>query len=315
MYDDFSGVSAGLPPHGRPGVRRGRSPSADQAIPQDPPAMLAEPHWLRRDRPERRPSRAVQPRRGTGPNDFRPVARLPLSTPSRRSTPPRVCATCHDVSLSHYTRQPDGSYAPATPTHRAQQTPAVPEQRVSYSGSGRTAPCRRAGRPGRALGAGDGSYSTCQDCRYMPTIEGMGCSLNRPAMRPNVPRHTFRAPTRGCFARSRAPHESDLRDGRRGSDDRVGRERQDAGRQRPESASVARSYAYRQLHRPQAPTGYGEGRRMWVNVKFFGRGRPVDRRAARVRQTPRSSPSTAGAGHEGTRPATVSTRRSPRSLA
>ncbi|HPO91918.1 MAG TPA: hypothetical protein PL072_00480 [Phycisphaerales bacterium] len=278
MYDDFSGVSCSVC-HRMvdPVYVEGVSPSADQAILAaiSPPA-LAEPHSG---------SYVIDPsdvRRGPFNLDedwagtifgqwpgFHQYAQSAFHTSSR------LCATCHDVSLPHYTRQPDGSYAlNALNTPGPSKHQQFPEQRTYSEWANSLFAVAPVDLGGRFGGAGDGSYSTCQDC-HMPTIEGMGCGLADPPIRPNVPRHTFRGANTWVLRAVQSLYESDSGMGEEeamiasGENAKMLQDASDLELYRVGGSLVARVINYTGH---KLPTGYGEGRRMWVNVKFFGAG-------------------------------------------
>src|SRR5262249_3325872 len=102
----------------------------------------------------------------------------------------RMCATCHDVSSSHFTRQTDGSYT----LNATGQTPAAskydqfPEQRTFSEWSQSLFGAGAVALNGR-FGGHTTSYSTCQDC-HIPKPGGGGCRL-QPPTRGDLPLHNF----------------------------------------------------------------------------------------------------------------------------
>ncbi len=183
----------------------------------------------------------------------------------------RMCATCHDVSTSHFTRQANGSYA----INAVGQTPApnkydqFPEQRTysewsqSLFASG---PVQLGGRFGGNILA----YSSCQDCHMQPDT-GEGCALEPPT-RPNLPVHNFNGANTWVLKGIRmlyddAETEMDVD----GVNESVGRAvtmlqaASDLQLSQDHSAINVRIINY---SGHKLPTGYNEGRRMWINVRF-----------------------------------------------
>jgi len=182
-----------------------------------------------------------------------------------------MCASCHDVSLEHFSRQPDGRYLlNANNTPGPDKFQQFPEQRT-YSEWAQSlfaqGPVNLGGRFGGTSGP---LVSTCQDC-HMPTIEGQGCALDPPT-RPQLPQHNFNGANSWVLraVRSLFPDsETGL------TEDAV-------------IASTARNLAMMAAASDLAvsrvgpnlnvritnftghklPTGYSEGRRMWINVQF-----------------------------------------------
>jgi hypothetical protein len=207
----------------------------------------------------------------------------------------RQCAACHDVSTPHFTRaaspNPDGTYsytlnAVDVPPH-PDKTMQFPEQRTfsewsqSLFASG---PVNLAGRFG-GLGT---AYSSCQDC-HMPTTSGQGCVLDAPVrpttMAPRgLPQHNFnganswvlRAVAKLYSTPSVDPPGYQI-------DDITGLTFDNINDAIARSAQMLQSASDLELTRASSqlrvrivnysghklPTGYNEGRRMWINVRFL----------------------------------------------
>lgn len=219
----------------------------------------------------------------------------------------RHCATCHDVSTPHFTRaatpNPDGTYAYTmnavdTPPHPDKYM-QFPEQRTfsewseSLFGSG---PINLAGRFG-GLGT---AYSSCQDC-HMPTTSGQGCVLDAPdrptATNPlGLPSHNFnganswvlRAVAKMYSTPSVDPpgYEIDAITGLTFDtiNESIARNLQMLGAASDLELSRASSQLRVRIVNysgHKLPTGYNEGRRMWINVRFLdGAGGLVAERGA-----------------------------------
>ncbi|MAY74513.1 MAG: hypothetical protein CMJ31_07390 [Phycisphaerae bacterium] len=202
--------------------------------------------------------------------------------PFQRSS--EMCATCHDVSNPVFDAQPDGTYtlgtldAPHATHNKFDQFPierTYSEWLVSDFGDG---PIDMGGR----FGGTNPLVSSCQDC-HMPEDPGQGCSFGE--FREDLGTHQFAGGNTWLLnaVREQFPDsETGL------TDDNV-------------AASIARTELMLQsasdLELSQMgsdlnvrvinqsghklPTGYPEGRRMWVNVQFFdGADQLIDERGA-----------------------------------
>lgn len=191
------------------------------------------------------------------------------------------CGQCHDVSTPTYTRQPDGTYAlndVDTPHPTQDLRDMYPEQRTysewqksEFATDGVFFPDGRFG--------GDhptGIMSSCQDC-HMPLFEGGACFFytDPPYFSRKVPQHSFSGSNTwviGAVAEL-AGEEAEFLG--------LTPDRVDAARARVvqmlrnasdmEVAQKGEEIAIRVTNYSghKLPTGYPEGRRMWLNVKFF----------------------------------------------
>jgi hypothetical protein len=200
------------------------------------------------------------------------------------------CGTCHDVSVPTYTRQKDGSYAlnaydAAHPT--GDPNDMVPEQRTysewlysDFATTGVVFPDNRFG--------GDhptGIIQSCQDC-HMPVYNGGLCVFweNPPFFeRPDVPQHGFNGANTWVLE---AVRTVDLnRDGLADfPDETTGLNDTDVTAALDRTVDMLRDASDMELAQlgtqlkvriinqtgHKLPTGYPEGRRMWINVKFLG---------------------------------------------
>jgi mono/diheme cytochrome c family protein len=183
-----------------------------------------------------------------------------------------MCATCHDVSNPLFERQPDGSYALGTlraPAANVSGSTQFPEQRT-YSewlaSDFADGPIDMTDR----FGGVNPFVSSCQDC-HMPDAEGVGCSFGE--FRDDLPQHQMNGGNTWLLnaVRELYPDTETMLD-----DESVAR-------------SIARTVAMLENASDmqlgvdgsdltvkiinesghKLPTGYPEGRRMWVNVRFF----------------------------------------------
>jgi hypothetical protein len=251
----------------------GQSPSVDLAIIDAiVPAPLSNPHNA---------SYVIDPQdRRRGPYDLDsdwnaafgqpfPDYHRWLKSPFHKES--QMCATCHDVSTPHFARQPDGSYALAQ--YDVQPNPSklqqFPEQRTysewqqSMFGQG---PVNLSGRFGNTQ-----SVSSCQDC-HMPKITGQGCALE-PPMRSDLAQHDFHgANTWVLKAVADLYFDSETGMTQQGIDAAILRTKSMLQRASDMELSLLSgdrlnvrviNYSGHKL-----PTGYTEGRRMWINVTF-----------------------------------------------
>lgn len=190
-----------------------------------------------------------------------------------------ACAPCHDVSTPTFTRQPDGHYAlNALDTPHPTQKPhdMFPEQRTfsewrasAFAAGGVVFADGRFGGARTAVLPNIVAVSTCQDC-HMPTASAAGCVST--AARPDLPVHTFAGAntwvlgaildaygtasglTEAIVTAAAAETETMLRAA--------------ADLELVQARATLRVRVVNQTGH-KLPTGYPEGRRMWVQVRFF----------------------------------------------
>jgi hypothetical protein len=186
-----------------------------------------------------------------------------------------MCATCHEVSNPVYSRQPDGSYAlnamnQPHPTQRA--IDMFPEQRTYTEwllSDFARGPIDMGGR----FGGNNPLVSSCQDC-HMPATSGTGCApfLGAP-VRHDLPQHHLSGANTWVLR----------------AVDKLYPQGETGLTSESIDASIARNVAMLEAASDmqlaltndglrvriinqtahKLPTGYPEGRRMWLNVKFF----------------------------------------------
>ncbi len=183
------------------------------------------------------------------------------------------CATCHDVSNPVYVRQQDGSYALNTlgvehPT--LDQHDMFPLERT-YSEWANSLYATVGFDAGGVFG-GDhptGVMSSCQDC-HMPDSFNYGCLLV-PIERPDIPSHDFNGgntwmPEVIANLYADPVHDEYLANGI----DRAVYMLQHAATLQVTTADECNIRV--RVHNETAhklPTGYPEGRRMWIHVEFL----------------------------------------------
>jgi hypothetical protein len=209
-----------------------------------------------------------------------------------------VCITCHDVSNPVYSKEQDGSYVPNTlnaPHPTGNKYDMFPLDRLgsewilSAFGAGpvtQVIPDGNGGFTGRFGGNGQTSYSSCQDC-HMPDLTGTGCNpgLGSP-VRPDFPRHEFQGGNTWVL---RAvgdlfnPLDSQLSVGGEfepqldqvNVDAAIERNREMLRRASDLQVSMVGGRLRTRIINESGhklPGGFSEGKRMWLNVRFFGPG-------------------------------------------
>ncbi len=201
-----------------------------------------------------------------------------------------MCATCHDVSNPAYTRQADDTYAlgPIDEAHpTGDQFDMFPIERTysEWANSDYVVGVDAGGRFGGNLPTT--VVSSCQDC-HMADRDGNGCIQGLPELggqevyppRPDMPRHDFAGGNswvRDAIKELTADRwPSDLIPGQEQFNANL-----DAGQQKSiELLQLAATLEAEQLGAGldvrvinetghKLPTGYPEGRRMWLNVQYF----------------------------------------------
>ncbi|MGB0716322.1 MAG: hypothetical protein ACPGXK_10615 [Phycisphaerae bacterium] len=189
-----------------------------------------------------------------------------------------MCATCHDVSNPMYVRQDDGTYALGTlnaahPT--ADKFDMFPIERT-YSEWLNSEFATFGVDMGGRFGGNKTVVSSCQDC-HMPDVTGQGCIIPGTPVRDNMPSHELAGGNawaqdmiwnlygeNGIIADDNLNYEY-LQRGK------------DAAREMLERAATlelsqtGNSVNVRIVNETghKLPTGYPEGRRMWINVVFY----------------------------------------------
>ena len=195
------------------------------------------------------------------------------------------CGTCHDVSNPVFTAQPDGHLA-LNPMNRSHPTmnknDMFGEQRTFSEWLNSTFATAGVYFPDRRFGGNHatGVMKSCQDC-HMPAQQGYGCSpyIGTDADRPNVPQHSW-AGSNTWVIRAVVTQLNDESPGQ-AEDLGLTPERVDASVARnmqmlrdasdmelTQSGSELRVKITNQSGH-KLPTGYPEGRRAWINVKFY----------------------------------------------
>ncbi len=264
---DMQGVSCNVchrmvDPDHTPGV----DPEEDVAILNSIAVPVGEPHSG---------SMVVDPfdvRRG--PFDISLINPHPwLQSPFHRSS--TMCATCHDVSNPVYERQPDGSYALGTLDARhptLNKFDMYPIERT-YSEWSRSLFASGPVEMGGRFGGNRSAVASCQDC-HMPSTTGTGCNPDiGPPVRNDMPRHFFNGANTWVLRGVRALYDdAETFLSEQLVNDSIARAQDMLRRASDLTVTQTGQFLSARIINfsgHKLPTGYAEGRRMWVNVKYF----------------------------------------------
>ncbi len=261
---DFDGVSCQIchrmvDPVYRPGI----SPVEDLAILQGLPHPPITMH---------NGSYVVDPRdRRRGPYDVSATEPHPwLQSAYHRDS--AMCQTCHDVSNPVFERQPNGTY---TLTELGEPHPTndkydqFPIERT-YSEWSQSAFAQGPINMGGRFGGNKLEVSSCQDC-HMPRTEGVGCFFGE--WREDLGSHFFNGGNTWVLKAVRTLYP-DLETGltTNSVNDSVARAHDMLAKASDMELSVEGSQLKVRVTNQtghKLPTGYPEGRRMWINVQFL----------------------------------------------
>ncbi len=203
-----------------------------------------------------------------------------ITSPYHRSS--EFCGTCHDVSTPTTTRNKKGEYVlNALNTPHPTQNPAdmFPEQRTysewlnsSYVKGVQYADHRYGGN------TVDGVVSSCQDC-HMPKVIAGGCRFYEYGepwfVRTDMPQHSFAGANTWVVQGIRNILGGDEADAAGITQERIDMSSARTITMLQNASDMTLSQVGEQLKvritnesGHKLPTGYPEGRRMWVNVKF-----------------------------------------------
>jgi hypothetical protein len=263
-----------LPPHGRP-----------QQHPGAPAEDAADPRGLTTRHPDRSPLRALRhrPRRpparpARAPGLLRPrLARVPLPQVLRdvRDLPRRLQPPLRAPARRHLRpRRP-----PTAPTSNSARASSPSERTYSewLMSDFADGPIDMGGR----FGGNNPLVSSCQDC-HMPAADGLSCIFGD--FRSDLATPVQTAATPGCST----PSASSTTTPRPGSTTSPSTLRRRTVEMLENASDVeltadASTLNVKVINQTghKLPTGYPEGRRMWVNVQFFdAKGALVDERGA-----------------------------------
>ncbi len=186
-----------------------------------------------------------------------------------------LCATCHDVSNPVLTRQPGDTYAVNTlnAEHPTQDKfDEFPVERT-YSEWSESAFAQGPVEMGGRFGGNITAVSSCQDC-HMPKTTGTACQpVLGGAVRPDLPLHDFNGTNSWVLNAVRSLYP-DSETGLTNASVAAAHARNLYLHQNAadlEAAVSGANLVVRVVNQTghKLPTGYSEGRRMWINVQFY----------------------------------------------
>ncbi|RPJ34746.1 MAG: hypothetical protein EHM17_05530, partial [Verrucomicrobiaceae bacterium] len=183
------------------------------------------------------------------------------------------CGTCHDVSNPAFTKDENGIYVPNTLDQSVGQVyahSAGPVERT-YSEWLHSDYAKPEGvhQPEFAGNKPGGKVSTCQDC-HMRDVNAKGCNLAEAPTRPDMPLHDMTGGSTWIpqIIAEKYPNKVNAAAITAGID-RARYMLQNAADLAVEVKSSKLVARVTNQTGHKLPTGYPEGRRIWVNVKFF----------------------------------------------
>ncbi len=193
-----------------------------------------------------------------------------------------LCATCHDVSNPAFTRQRDGNYAlnpPGQPHPTQDPYDMFPEQRTYSEWANSTFASTGVYFEDHRFGGNkaDGIMSSCQDC-HMPDQAGGGCFFYEAPpffARPDMPQHSFSGANSWVISAVKK-QMGDEAESIGLTDERVSDAKSRVIQMLRNASDMTLTQDGDLLHvrvinlsGHKLPTGYPEGRMMWLNVRFY----------------------------------------------
>ncbi|MCA8978483.1 MAG: hypothetical protein H6831_06535 [Planctomycetes bacterium] len=188
-----------------------------------------------------------------------------------------MCASCHDVSNPAFDRQLDGTYvlnATNTPHPTQQKEDAFPVERTFSEWNNSQYAVRDFETNGR-FGGNETAVSSCQDC-HMPKTSGVAAGFGNPQFRDDLPQHFFNGGNTWVLKAVRSLYsDGETNLSAQSVDDSIARAKNMLRNAATlESWQDGSELMVRVTNETghKLPTGYPEGRRMWLNVRFYGAG-------------------------------------------
>jgi hypothetical protein len=184
------------------------------------------------------------------------------------------CGQCHDVSNPAFSRQPDGTYLPNDLDARhptMNKADMFPVERTYSEWTQSQFASTGVDLDGRFGGNLTGLISSCQDC-HMPDQTGPGCR-NSGTVRDDAPQHAMNGgntwvldAVRSLYPDSETGLNNTIAQSANARVAALLDQASDLDLRQEDNNLIVKitNYTGHKL-----PTGYPEGRRMWINVKFF----------------------------------------------
>jgi hypothetical protein len=184
-----------------------------------------------------------------------------------------LCGTCHDVSNPAFEKAPDGNYVPNAFDTTAANFSAhtlLPVERT-YSEWFYSAYNTLEGVLAPQFGGNKDYVATCQDC-HMRDVTGYGCNFGTPPLRTNLPLHDMTGGSTWLppLLATLHPEQVDVNAVQAGVS-RAQYMLQNAAELDCTVEADMLKVTITNNTGHKLPTGYPEGRRMWINVKFYGK--------------------------------------------
>lgn len=217
-----------------------------------------------------------------------------VASPFHRSA--EFCGTCHDVSNPAFTRDADGNYQPNpfnTTGGDVSAHSAGPVERTfsEWKHSAYNTP-EGVYQPEFAGNKTSGMVSTCQDC-HMHDVSGKGCISPAAPTRPDLPLHDMTGGSTWLppILATLFPGQVNAAAVQAGVARATTMLQNAADLEAEVDSGMLRVRVINQTGH-KLPTGYPEGRRIWVNVKFF------DTAGALIGESAAYDAATAELGHD-----------------
>ena len=182
-----------------------------------------------------------------------------------------ICGTCHDVSNPAFEKDGNGDYVPnafdTTATSFSAHT-LLPVERT-YSEWFYSAYNTLEGVYAPQFGGNKEYVATCQDC-HMRDVTGHGCNFGTPPLRTNLPLHDMTGGSTWLpgLLHDLFPTEVDP-DAMQAGIERAKYMLRNAAHLEAAAEDLKLEVTVTNNTGHKLPTGYPEGRRMWINVKFY----------------------------------------------